>query len=406
MSKPAVRKAIDESSLESLLGLNSSKIGFYSEVKQKIQELEAANSRLRSKSNELQTLFNSIADSVVVYDSNSLVQERNHVAPVFFSQQTMPGKSCRELFHPEIDHASDTCPVEKALRGESVELSFTTTVANGSLRYFDVSATPIEDVGGTSRRALVFLRDVSEKRLQELQLIQSEKLSSIGILAAGVAHELNNPLASVAGYAEALLRRLNDHPELNEDVRLNDFQKYLGVIIRESYRCKRIIDCLLSFSRKSDGSAADVDINEVFAETVELVRYKSRYDQIEIKTDFQENLPPVICEPSALRQVVMNLLINAHQAIEGPGAVEITTRAEDNNRSVVFTVRDSGSGIPSELLEQIWDPFFTTKTSSKGLGLGLAITYNIIKKYEGDITVLSNVDSGTIFTVRMPACQK
>lgn len=405
MTKQAVRKAIDEISLESLLGLNSSKIGFYSDVKQKIQELEAANSGLRHKSNELQALFNSIVDTVIVYDSHGLVQHRNHVAPIFFSQQTMTGKSCRELFHPETPSAKDSCPVEKALAGESVELSFTTSLANGSLRYFDVSATPIDDVDRASRRALLFLRDVSEKRLQELHLIQAEKLSSIGILAAGVAHELNNPLASVAGYAEALLRRLKDLPELDGDDRFTDFHKYLGVIISESYRCKRIIDCLLSFSRKSDGGASDVDINEVFSETVELVRYKSRYEKIKINTDFQENLPPVLCEPSALRQVVMNLLINAHQAIAGPGVIDIATKTKDNGW-VIFTIRDSGCGIPSEMLEQIWDPFFTTKVAGKGLGLGLAITYNIIKKYGGDITVKSNVDSGTLFTVRMPACQK
>ncbi len=405
MDKAVVRTKMDELSLERLLGLDSSKIGFYAEVKQKIHELETANLGLRSKSSELQALFDSISDGVIVYDSRGIVQHRNHVCPQYFPQETLPGCSCRELFHSEYESAPLDCPVERALAGERVEISFASKFSDGKIHYFEVTASPIEDIKVGKNRALIFLRDVTEKRLQELQLMQAEKLSSIGVLAAGVAHEINNPLSSVAGYAEALLRRFKDEHSLNEDPRLEVFPKYLQVIVRESYRCKGIIDCLLSFSRKSDGSVSNVNINDVLNEVLELVRYKSSYEKIEVQTNLQSDLPDVIADPAALRQVFMNLLINAHQAISGAGLLEITTRMTKQSM-VMFQIRDSGCGIPKDAIDQIWDPFFTTKDVGQGLGLGLAVTYNIIKRLGGDISVESQVGKGSKFTVRIPTCQK
>jgi signal transduction histidine kinase len=229
--------------------------------------------------------------------------------------------------------------------------------------------------------------------------------SCIGVLASGVAHEINNPLSSVAGYAEALLRRFREEQSLAEDPRFDAFPQYLQVIIRESYRCKGIIDSLLSFSRKSDGSVSNVNINEVLNEVLELVRYKSRYDKIEIQTNLQSDLPDVLGDPTGLRQVCMNLLINAHQAIKGAGLVEISTGMTKQSM-VLLQIRDSGCGISKEAIDQIWDPFFTTKDVGQGTGLGLAVTYNIVKRLGGEISVESQLGRGSKFTVRMPACQK
>jgi len=398
----AKRTLVDETSLERLLGLESSKIGFYSEVKQKIQELEAANLGLRIKTTELQAVFDSISDSVVIYDNSGHIQHRNHVCPSQFPSETLVGRSCRELFHPDGEHAPDTCPVEKALAGENTQISFTTTKGNGETRYFDVTATPIEDLNERTR-ALVFIRDVTEKRLGELQLMQAEKMSGIGMLAAGVAHEINNPLTSVAGYAEALLRRFRDEEDLKTDPRLADFRKYLMVIIREAYRCKGIIDSLLTFSRKSEGSVGLVDINQILCEVLELIRHKASNDNIEIRESLQEDLPMVTGDASGLRQVFLNLTMNALQAIKGAGVVQIATFSQ--NGSVNATISDTGCGIPQAILDQIWDPFFTTKEVGKGLGLGLAVTYNIVKAHNAEILVDSKQGKGSKFTVRLPACQ-
>ena len=397
----AKRTQVDEPSLERLLGLESSKIGFYSEVKQKIQELEAANLGLRIKTNELQAVFDAISDSVVIYDHHGLIQHRNHVCPRLFPTETIVGRSCRALFHPDREHSPEQCPVEQALTGRSMQVSFTTTKGAGESRYFDVTATPIEDPNERTR-ALVFIRDVTEKRLSELQLVQAEKMSSIGMLAAGVAHEINNPLTSVAGYAEALQRRFRDEPGLDDDPRFGDFRKYLEVIMREAYRCKGIIDCLLSFSRKSEGSVGLVGLNQILQEVLELVRHKSRNDQINIHEMLQQDLPMVRGDASGLRQVFLNLTLNAIQAINGPGTIEIETGAQ--NGVVFASISDSGCGIAPSIMDQIWDPFFTTKDVGQGVGLGLAITYNIVKKHHGDINVESAQGKGTKFTVRLPAC--
>lgn len=398
--KDIVRSTVDEASLDRLLGLTSSKIGFYSEVKQKIQELEAANLGLRTKSRELQAVFDAISDGVAIYDSNGCVEHRNHICPGMFPVETLIGRPCGNLFHPETPSA-EHCPVERALKGESVQVSFTSSYSGSDTRYFDATVTPIED-GNGRHRALMFLRDVTDRRSQELQLMQAEKMSSLGVLAAGVAHEINNPLTSVAGYAEALLRRFRDDPEFFRDERLDVFRKYLEVIMGETYRCKGIIDNLLTFSRKSDGSISRVNLNEMVQDVLDLVRFKTRYEHVEVIEQLQQDLPPVLGDGAGLRQVFMNLLLNAHQAIKGAGVVEITTSHTDSMG--VVQIKDSGCGIPPDQLSLIWNPFFTTKSVGQGLGLGLAITYNIVQRQGGEIHVESQQGKGSTFTVRLPLC--
>ena len=389
--------------LDSLMGLESSKIGFYSEVKQKIQELEAVNLGLRFKQMELQAIFDAISDGVVIYDSRKLVQHRNHVCPQLFPRETLVGTGCRALFHPDSKLAPDTCPVEKALAGQNCQWSFTASAEKHDRKqFFEVTATPIENPGG-GYRALIFLRDVTQKRTQELSLLQAEKMSSIGFLAAGVAHEINNPLNSVAGYAEALQRRLKNCPELQDDRRLEDFNPYLEVIVREVYRCKNIIDNLLSFSRKSDGSRGRVDLNGIIREVLQLLQHKSRYESILVRESLAASLPVMHGDAGALRQVFLNLLLNAMQAITGEGTIEVSTRYAAG--WLEASVTDDGSGIPAELIDQIWNPFFTTKAVGKGSGLGLALAYDIVKNHGGEIAVASTVGKGTEFIVRFPACQ-
>ena len=394
---------VDDSFLDSLLGIESSKIGFYGEVKQKIQELEAANLGLRVKKTELQAVFDAISDAVIIYDTKGLVQHRNHVCPRFFPKETLLGKGCRALFHADKSSAPETCPIEKALRGESSQLSFSNSQnSTGRNIFYDVMTTPITDpVGGN--RALVFIRDVTERRNRELQLLHAEKLSSIGVLAAGVAHEINNPLTSVAGYAEALQRRFRDDQALAGDQRLLEFPKYLEIIVREVYRCKGIIDNLLSFSRRSDGSFGRVDLNAIISEVLELVRHKERDANITLQENLLAPLPPVQGDASALRQVFLNLVMNALQAIEESGLVRIETDCTGNEVSA--RVIDNGSGIAPDMLDQIWNPFFTTKVVGKGQGLGLAVTYDIIEKHKGTIEVTSQVGVGTEFIVKFPLTQ-
>jgi signal transduction histidine kinase len=206
----------------------------------------------------------------------------------------------------------------------------------------------------------------------------------------------------VAGCAEALLRRFRDDPALKEDCRLDVFPHYLEVIVRESYRCKGIIDHLLSFGRKSDGSVTLVDMNIVLQEILELLRHQPGYRRIDVVVYLQADLPRVMGDPSGLRQVCMNLLVNAHQAIRGKGQVTVTTTCTEDS-VISIEIADTGCGIGQETIDRIWDPFFTTKEVGQGIGLGLALTFDIVKRHGGDIQVESKPGEGSRFTVRLPA---
>ncbi|HEY6874548.1 MAG TPA: PAS domain-containing protein [Geobacteraceae bacterium] len=368
---------------------------------QDITERKQAEVELRNKTNELQAIFDSISDGIAVYDHDGRVQHHNLIAPQLFPRQIRQGSPCRELFHQESPAMTHECPVERAIRGERVETTNVSVRDEHKTQYVDITATPIKDALGEKNRALVFFRDVSRKRLQEMHLIQAEKMSSIGVLATGIAHEINNPLTSVAGYAEALLRRFRDEPAMGRDPLLDVFPHYLEVIVRESHRCKGIIDNLLSFGRTSDGNFVPVDINEVLREILELLQHQSSYRQIEVVSYLKKDLPLVLGDPSGLRQVCMNLLINAHQSINDQGVVEVTTDFVDDSM-VSIRICDTGCGIPQDTIDRIWDPFFTTKEVGKGIGLGLALTYDIVKSHGGDIRVESRIGEGSLFTVVLP----
>ncbi len=368
---------------------------------QDISERKRVEVELRNTSNELQAIFDSISDGIVVYDHAGQVQHHNLIAPRLFPEQIRSGFSCRQIFHPEAPAMPHECPVERAIGGERVDTSHVALRNGIKTQYVDVTATPIRDALGEKNRALVFFRDISRKRLQEMHLIQAEKMSSIGVLATGIAHEINNPIASVAGYAEAMLRRFRDDPALGKNPELEIFPQYLGVIMRESYRCKAIIDQLLGFGRKSDGIAVDVDLNALLQEITSLLRHHPGYRQVNMTTDFCQDLPHVLADPSGLRQVFMNMLINAHQAVAEEGQVDLAT-GRSNDAHVFVRIRDNGPGIGPDAIDKIWDPFFTTKEVGKGIGLGLALTYDIVKRHGGEIQVESRPGEGSEFIVLLP----
>jgi len=373
---------------------------------QDITERKRHEVRLRNKKNELQAIFDSVNDGVIVFDNNGAIQHHNHICSQFFSPEILAVGGCRDIFHSDSALSPQTCPVERALLGKRVETSQVVVRAGHNTRYIDITANPIKDAFGEKTRALVFLRDVTLKRLQEMQLIQSEKMSSIGVLATGIAHEINNPLTSVAGYAEALLRRFRDEPSLGTDIRLDVFPKYLEVIIRESYHCKGIIGSLLNFSRKSEGLNCTVNLNGLLQEIIELLKHQPSNKNMNIIVDLNGNIPAVLGDPSGLRQVFMNLLVNACHATKDGGRVKISATYADKDQAVYVIVHDTGCGIAHDVIDRIWDPFFTTKEVGEGVGLGLALSYNIVKRHGGEIQVESCEGEWTQFTVLLPLCPK
>ena len=240
-----------------------------------------------------------------------------------------------------------------------------------------------------------------EKEMMSQQVIETGKLASVGELAAGIAHEINNPVAIMteeAGWIQDLL----EEEEFQKSENLQEFHRALEQIHTQGKRCKDITHKLLSFARKTDSSIKDVLLNDLLNEVAYLSSQRAKYSNILINTEFHKNLPPIRASETELQQVFLNLVNNALDAMEKTGGtIDITSKTEGND--IVIVVADNGPGIANANLARIFDPFFTTKPVGKGTGLGLSICYGIIKKMGGEIDVRSVIDKGTTFTIRIPA---
>ncbi len=246
---------------------------------------------------------------------------------------------------------------------------------------------------GEATGALVVLEDVTARVRLEEQLQQREKLSSIGLLAAGVAHEINTPLTGVSSYTQMLLGMFADHDPKH---------KLLEKIHRQTERATGIVNNLLNFSRTGGATEfGDVDLNHVLEDTLQLLEPQMRHSQIEVARDFDAALPRAYGNAGKLQQVFTNLLLNARDALPDGGCVKLSTRAAGDG-SVSVRVADDGIGIAPENVARIYDPFFTTKGVGRGTGLGLAITYGIVQEHSGHITVESAPGRGTSFRITLP----
>lgn len=237
------------------------------------------------------------------------------------------------------------------------------------------------------------------RKAQE-KLMQSDRLASLGQLAASVAHEINNPLSGVLNLSMLMQRLLGDEG-IPAD-RVEDFRRYLSQVVGETSRAGRIVTDLLAFSRRSKPQRGAVDLNAIVQNTVSLVAHKMELSNVSVEVDLQDRLPTVPCDPSQIQQVLMNLLLNGAESIKGPGTVRVSARKPPDEPFIILEVSDTGAGIPPEIRHKIFDPFFTTKEEGKGVGLGLAVVYGIVQSHGGDIEVESRVAHGTTFRVRLP----
>jgi len=243
-----------------------------------------------------------------------------------------------------------------------------------------------------------------EKSALDEQLIQSQKLASVGELSAGIAHEINNPLAIIgeeAGWMQDLLKR----DSLKGFKQMDDFKDSLREIAQQTGRCKEITHKLLSFARKMESVIKDVNINELVEDVIGMLERDAALSNIEIDRKYHEHLPLIYSDPYELRQVVLNVINNAKDAIKSGGEIKVDTGIGEDD-TISIRISDTGSGIPKANLGKIFDPFFTTKPAGKGTGLGLSICHGIIEKLGGDISVSSEVGKGTTFTINLPLEQK
>jgi hypothetical protein len=255
----------------------------------------------------------------------------------------------------------------------------------------NISLAPLHSKLGEVEGTLVAIEDVTSRIRLEEQLQQSDKLSSIGLLAAGVAHEVNTPLTGISSYSQMLMQQT---PETDPR------HKLLEKIHRQTSRASSIVNNLLNFSRVSDSRLAEVDLNHVLDDTIQLLEAQLRNTQIEVARRYDGLLPAALGNAPKLQQVFMNLILNARDAMPQGGRLEISTAAAASTVSISF--RDTGTGIAPEHLSKIYDPFFTTKQIGQGTGLGLAVSYGIIHDHGGNIHVESKPGEGALFRITLP----
>ena len=281
------------------------------------------------------------------------------------------------------------------LRPLAAVASGMTAIAGGDL-HRTIAVISRDEIG---ELAAHLNRMVEELRVSQEALVRAEKLSSLGRLASGLAHEINNPLASIAGYAEDLRDRLRASGPLDQASR-DKVVEDLALIQEQAYRCKAITRSLLDFARQGPPRLAEADVNALVRQTADLLAAATRGARPRISTSLDQAVPAIVTDEAQLQQVLVNVLKNALDATEAGGAVEVTT-VRDGDR-VAITIRDGGCGIPPEHLPKIFDPFFTTKPAGVGTGLGLAITYRILEVLGGTIAVESRPGQGTTVRIALP----
>ena len=225
-------------------------------------------------------------------------------------------------------------------------------------------------------------------------MLRTETLSAVGTLASGVAHELATPLSSIINYVQMIRRRTGGGDGLEAE---------MGIIENELVRCRDILRGMLAFVRPPEKEMVPTDVNGALRDLIELTRHRARSGKIEIKSNLDPSLPLVTAVPGQLRQVFMNIMVNALEAMPEGGEIGVSTSLEDEGRKVAVRISDAGSGISAEDINRIFDPFFTNKKS--GTGLGLSISYGIVKGHGGDIVVESEEGKGTTFVISLPVKQ-
>jgi two-component system, NtrC family, sensor kinase len=262
---------------------------------------------------------------------------------------------------------------------------------DGKPRIVNLSVIPLQDPAAADGGSLIVMEDISEKIQLEDQLLQAEKLSSIGLLAAGIAHEINTPITGISSYTQILLK---------DNVDADRRKSILEKIEKQTFRASEIVNSLLNFSRMSGSEFNAVDINQLIADSLALLDHQLELNHIKVASELEQTLPPIYGNTGKLQQVFVNLFLNARDAMPSGGELAIHTGM--NESMVVVNISDTGNGIPKENLKKIFDPFFTTKRIGKGTGLGLAVTYGIIQEHGGRIFVDSDTGKGTRFTLKLP----
>ncbi|PIE57378.1 MAG: PAS domain-containing sensor histidine kinase [Desulfobulbus propionicus] len=392
---------IPTTTLHDLIGIEHCKQGFYRELQQKVELLKTSNIELEKKRKEMQAVLDGITDMMAVLSEDLRFQEVNHVFQDWYEDVDPVGRYCYEVFRGNLSVCND-CPALRSLDRDEIVKDRCIYRVHGKFRQFEIIASPLRSEPTGERQVLLFKRDVTMEQEFQAQFYQAEKMATVGTLAAGVAHEINNPLTAISGFAEGLKRRISRLEGKIESDDCEDFKEYIDTIIKECYRCRDIVRTLLTFSRPVSSSRRPVDLNQCVSDTLFILKhhFRDKHD-LTVQVMLDDKLPMIMGDESQLKQVIINLLTNAFDATAEGGAITVHTREEESG-GVQVVVEDSGDGISPEVIDKLFEPFFTTKPVGKGIGIGLSTCYAIVNRHGGEITVESTEGEGSLFIVTLP----
>jgi two-component system, NtrC family, sensor kinase len=378
-------------SMASYIGIAIQNARLYASLEQKISEYE----RLKEFN---ENIVESINVGVFAVDLEERIESWNAQMEVMYamSRQEAVGQYLRDVlpagFVTEFLRLKDEPGVHNLYR-------FRLQTRTGENRCANVAIAPLVSRNFEVVGRIIIVDDITERMELEAQLAQADKLSSIGLLAAGVAHEVNTPLAVISSYTQMLAKQVRGDQRV---------APLLDKITQQTFRASEIVNGLLNFSRTGAAEFTALDVNHIIMETLKLLEHQFRASQVHLETSLEDALPPILGNSGKLQQVFLNLFLNAKDAMAAGGTLRVATQA---NGHVAVDVSDTGSGIALEHVQRIYDPFFTTKLTvsegqRRGTGLGLAVTYGIIQEHAGKIQVESQVGSGTTFHLEFPTARK
>jgi len=387
--------------LKDLIGIEDVKLGFYQETQAKVEELKAFNRKLEEKQHEIQAILDGIVDVMVVISEDMSVMTVNHVYYDLFRDAAPEGKGCAEVLQCS-ESLCKCCPVAEAFRNNEIYRSQAVLPCRDRMRTFEIVASPLTHSDGSPDRVLLFMRDVTMEKEYQAQFMQAEKMATVGVLAAGVAHEVNNPLTAIRGFTEGIERRLPAiEGKVGEEV-LEDISEYVQTILKECKRCQDIVQNLLTFSRPRNAPFQQVHLKSLVLDCLKVLHYRlKKCPNVLVNLDFGAEDAVILGDEAQLKQVFLNLLTNALDAVGAAGTIDIRL-TEDSPAVFSLRVDDTGHGVDAENLNRIFDPFFTTKPVGQGTGIGLSTCFNIVKAHGGEIMACSEPENGSSFCVKLP----
>jgi PAS domain S-box-containing protein len=381
--KAALQKAHAE-----LLHLNQNLEGI---VQERSQALAVSERQYRR-------IFEVSRDMILVVDSKGRIVDINPAGCRMLGFDGASETPKGELFQTFFERPADWDKLMASVLRQGFVLNTEVVLQrrNGAGMHALISAGLDKEPLGYAFSIHLQVRDIQERHQMQEQMAQADRLASIGQLSSGVAHEINNPLGVILGYTQLMLRS-----EPNDTGRFKD----LKTIEKHVRHCKSIVEDLLNFARRSEPKKEKVDIHKTIAEVLGFVGQDYRSGRIELRTEFDRRIPPMVVDEKKIKQVLINLLMNARHAVGEKGTITVATAWRAPEGRMELRVADNGYGIEEKHLKHIFDPFFTTKSTGEGTGLGLSVSYGIVKKHGGEIRVESQPGEGSTFTVVLPVLE-